>query len=284
MRVVYVDTLFSLNLAVDYFLLVLTAKVAGVYIKRSRLLASALVGALLAVLLYFPPLPKALALLLRLAVCCVTALAAFIGEPGKSWPRLLGIFVMVTLLLAGIVLGLSELGGGARMQNGVLYFEISGTVMALSFMAVYVLSGLVLGKGRASPGRSYQEVTAEMGERSVRFRALTDSGNLLRDPMSGRKVIVVESRAIAPLFGGMTGELLQSLDALAPETALEQLRRCGNTPFWLLPARTAAQNALMVVFRPEKLYIDGNLREDYILGLAGRQLEIGGDCRALMGV
>ena len=284
MRVVYVDTLFFLNLAVDYFLLVLTAKVAGVYIKRSRLLASALVGALLAVLLYFPPLPKALALVLRLAVCCVTALAAFIGEPGKSWPRLLGIFVMVTLLLAGIVLGLSELGGGARMQNGVLYFEISGTVMALSFMAVYVLSGLVLGKGRASPGRSYQEVTAEMGERTVRFRALTDSGNLLRDPMSGRKVIVVESRAIAPLFGGMTGELLQSLDALAPETALEQLRRCGNTPFWLLPARTAAQNALMVVFRPEKLYIDGNLREDYILGLAGRQLEIGGDCRALMGV
>lgn len=284
MRVVYVDTLFFLNLAVDYFLLVLTAKVAGVYIKRSRLLASALVGALLAVLLYFPPLPKTLALVLRLAVCCVTALAAFIGEPGKSWPRLLGIFVMVTLLLAGIVLGLSELGGGARMQNGVLYFEISGTVMALSFMAAYVLSGLVLGKGRASPGRSYQEVTAEMGERSVRFRALTDSGNLLRDPMSGRKVIVVESRAIAPLFDGMTGELLQSLDALAPETALEQLRRCGNTPFWLLPARTAAQNALMVVFRPEKLYIDGNLREDYILGLAGRQLEIGGDCRALMGV
>ena len=30
MRVVYVDTLFFLNLAVDYFLLVLTAKVAGV--------------------------------------------------------------------------------------------------------------------------------------------------------------------------------------------------------------------------------------------------------------
>ena len=170
------------------------------------------------------------------------------------------------------------------MQNGILYFEISGTVMVLSFTAVYVLSGLVLGKGRASPGRSYQEVTAEMGERSVRFRALTDSGNLLRDPMSGRKVIVVEGRAIAPLFDGMTGELLQSLEALAPETALEQLRRCGNTPFWLLPARTAAQNALMVVFRPEKLYIDGNLREDYILGLAGRQLEIGGDCRALMGV
>lgn len=86
MRVVYVDTLFFLNLAVDYFLLVLTAKVAGVYIKRSRLLASALVGALLAVLLYFPPLPKTLALLLRLAVCCVTALAAFIGEPEKLAP------------------------------------------------------------------------------------------------------------------------------------------------------------------------------------------------------
>ena len=48
MRVVYVDTLFLLNLLVDYFLLRLTASVGGVYPKFSRMFLGAMVGAILA--------------------------------------------------------------------------------------------------------------------------------------------------------------------------------------------------------------------------------------------
>ena len=51
MRVVYVDTLFFLNLAVDYLLLLLTARLSGVYRSRRRLALGAAVGALRAVAL-----------------------------------------------------------------------------------------------------------------------------------------------------------------------------------------------------------------------------------------
>ena len=56
MRVVYVDELFAVNLLLDYLLLVLTARLSGVFAPRLRLLLAAALGALLAVLLYFPQL------------------------------------------------------------------------------------------------------------------------------------------------------------------------------------------------------------------------------------
>ena len=74
MRVVYVDTLFFLNLLVDYLLLLLTARLAGVYRNRKWLAFGAAVGAVFAVLLYFPPIPVLPGLLLRGAVCAATVL------------------------------------------------------------------------------------------------------------------------------------------------------------------------------------------------------------------
>ena len=48
MRVVYLDTLFFLNLLVDYLLLLLTARLAGVYRNRKWLAFGAAVGAVFA--------------------------------------------------------------------------------------------------------------------------------------------------------------------------------------------------------------------------------------------
>ena len=284
MRVVYVDTLFLFNILVDYFLLLLTAKVAGVYAKRSRLLAGAAAGALFAVLLYFPPMPVLLAALLRAVTGGLTVIAAFGFQKKWSWLRLCGVFLLLTLLLAGAVMGLAACNGGNFLQNGVPYIEISIPVMLISFIAIYLLSGLVLGKGRAEIHRSWREVTVSEGAHQVCFRALVDSGNLLRDPLSGQRVIVLQADLAANLFDETGAALLRNLSCGASEEFLPKLCRCCKKAFWLLPMHTAAENGMLLVFRPERLYIDGALSEEYLLGLTTQTMEIGGDCHALMGV
>lgn len=284
MRVVYVDTLFLFNLLVDYFLLLLTAKVAGVYAKRSRLLAGGTVGALFAVLLYFPPMPVLLAAFLRAVTGGLTVAAAFGFRKKRWWLRLCGVFLLLTLLLAGMVMGLAVYIGGNFLQNGIPYFEISIPVMLVSFTLIYLLSGLVLGKGRAEISRSFREITVVEGAHQAQFRALVDSGNLLRDPLSGRRVVVLQADTAAELFDETGAALLRNLSCGSPEVLLPQLRRCCKTAFWLLPMHTAAENGMLLVFRPEKLYIDGIISEEYLLGLTPQTMEIGGDCQALMGV
>ncbi len=283
MRVVYLDTLFFLNFLTDYLLLLLTARVGGRYPKRSRLAAGAAVGAVFAVLLYFPPAPVAVGWLLRGVTCAGVVLTAFSGEAKSSWPRLCGIFLLLTVGLAGIVLGILLLGGaGVSLQNGVPYINISWTVLLASFIAIYGLSGWVLGKGRGSTARRTHEIQAQLGGKTTGFRVLEDSGNLLRDPISGRKVIVVQASVLEPMFGGELGPLLQKEGDL--ELQLSQLRqRCGAA-FWLIPARTVAQNCMLLAFHPEKLLVDGAASEEYLLGVTAQQLEIGGDCRGLIGV
>ena len=234
MQVVYVDTLFFLNLSVDYLLLLLTARIAGVYVQRRYLLLGAAVGAILAVLLFFPTLSEASGLLLR---------------------------------------------GGTS-----LYAEITGAVMLISFTVMFLLSGLVLGKGRAVPGRHWREIQAQTGKGNTTFRVLTDSGNLLRDPVSGRPVIVAESATLAPLLGLEPSVLAKLFREQSPDQALERLRQDCGMAFWLLPVRTVTQNGLMVVFRPEKLQVDGRVREDYLLGITDGKIDVGGDCCGLMGV
>jgi len=279
LRVIYVDTLFLLNFTVDYFLLFLTAKSAGLSPGRLRLLAGALTGAVFSVLLYFPPLPMALSLLCRITSGCVVVLVTFGTMPGARLARLCGSFLWMTFLLAGVVFLLSQTMNGISVQNGILYADLITAVMLPAFLLSYLLARLVLGRGRAAVNRAFHEVKATLGERTVQFRALEDSGNLLRDPISGCRVIVTDPAVLRPLLGE---EILLLLQA-RPIPQLDVLRsRCG-IPFWLLPAETAAGHGLFPVFRAEELYVDGRRTREYLLGLSLQPVDAGGDCRALMG-
>ena len=40
----------------------------------------------------------------------------------------------------------------------------------------------------------------------------------------------------------------------------------------------------MLVFRPDKLFLDGKPTSEYVIGLSTGQMEIGGDCHAVIGV
>lgn len=284
MRVVYVDTLFFLNLSVDYLLLLLTARLTGEYRSRSRLALGAVVGAILAVALYFPPIPTLIGLLLRGVVCTVTVLAAFGKRAVGRFVHLCGTFLFLTLVLAGAVFAVTAGKADGFVRNGILYADISATVMLISFMVMYLLSGVVLGKGKAQSGRAWQDVRLCAAAGEVRFRALCDSGNLLRDPISGRRVLLVQSTVAADLFDGPGKTLLQNLPDGQPEALLPQLRRCCKTPFWLLPVHTVNRESMILVFRPEQICINGKCTEEYLVGLSPNDLGIGEDCQGLIGV
>ena len=284
MRVIYVDSLFLLKFTVDYFLLRLTAAIGGIYPKIGRILLGAAVGALLAILLFFLPLSGWGALLFRAATCSLTVLAAFGRQSRYRWLRLCGLFLAVTLLAAGTAFGVAAQNSNVRQQNGVIYMDISIPVMAISFTMVFALSRVVFGKGRGEITRGYMEITAVKGEKQIAFRALKDSGNLLRDPVSGKRVLILQAETAAALFSGVGSILLQNLSKEPNEVDLEQLRRCCKTAFWLLPVHTAVQDGMILAFRPDELLLDGKPTLEYVIGLSAGRMEIGGDCHAVIGV
>lgn len=80
MDVIYLDSLFGLNLLIDYCLVLVSARVCGVVLHRWRYALAALIGALYAALMVLPGFGWLANGMMKLALGAAMALIAFGGE------------------------------------------------------------------------------------------------------------------------------------------------------------------------------------------------------------
>ena len=102
MTVVYVDTLFLLNLTIDYLLLRLSARICGQHVSTLRLALGALVGAVYALCAFLPQGHFLTHPLVKVAVGVALALTAFGGR--QRLLRLTLVFFACACALGGGVL------------------------------------------------------------------------------------------------------------------------------------------------------------------------------------
>ena len=284
MRVVYVDVLFMSNLAVNYLLLLLTARVSGVYTSRLRLLAGGALGAVFAVFLFFPELHPVVAVAARCLLCAAIVLVAFNREPLRVVRRVCLIFLALSFALAGGMVALITLLGttGLEARNGVPYFDLSLRMLLGASLGIYGLLGLIFGHGGMSAKSKSTEITLKNGENAVKLNGFTDTGNLLRDPIGGRRVIVVSPEIAAQLFPEAEGAL-SSYDA-DPAQLFSQLSAMRPGRFRLMPCKTAAGTGLMVAGKIDTIILDNKPAHGYLIGIAAHPLNTANGCRAIVGV
>ena len=117
--VVYLDRVLLLNLLVDYLLLLTTAQLAGIPLRRGRLALCAAVGALYAGAVFLPGLSWLSHPLCRTAGGAAMALAAWRRE-AHPW-RLTALFFLLAGGLGGLVLALGLASGSVAAYVGRLY-------------------------------------------------------------------------------------------------------------------------------------------------------------------
>lgn len=232
---VHAEAYFLWNAAMCLCALPLGGKLAGLPAPgRSALAASAgLAGALSLCALVLPPLQ----LLALGSLPCAVALCFRTHGLG---PCLRG---CVTTLGASLILG-----GGAQAltARGVPapFALLAGAGVAL---LVYLLATLL-------PGAlcDVRQVELRVDGNAVILPAMLDSGNLLRDPVTGLPVLVVPRKAARLLFPGV-----------------RDLSDLASLPlgFRLLNVRTAAGSALLPLFRPDecRLYLNGHSSQARLL-------------------
>lgn len=167
------------------------------------------------------PLPGVLRLMLLVTVSAAAPLTAWPGVPRRLTLRLMLLGLMLPLWLTGVM---------RLMQGAGLWGPVA---VLLGCLALRALPGLTTRTGPAPPCTS---VELRHGGRRLTLTALVDSGNLLRDSVTGLPVIVISRRAASRLM------------PLPPEGMLLPGMR-------LLSVRTISGAALMTVFRPEGVSI-----------------------------
>lgn len=227
---VYLDMVFFLNFLLNLLLLLGAAGATDTPAPLARLCAGAGLGAVYAVMTYLPGLSFLGNFLWRCVFLGLMLAAAF--GPGRNALRPGVVFV-----------GLSfALGGCMAHVPGPSFFLLLA-VAAVSCL----LCGLLPGNGR-----SLVPVRIVAGEKQLRLTALKDTGNTLRDPISGERVLVVQwSEGKRLLPGGISAD--------TPVDALAKLRRVApQVKPRLLPYRAVGQEqGLLLAVRCDKVTIGG---------------------------
>lgn len=249
MKTVYLDELFLLDLVVDYFLLLGTAKLLALPYRRRRFLAGAVLGAAWSCLALLPGLGwlKTPAMLPVLAAAMT--LAAF-GDQRRLFRSFAG-FLGVSALFGGAVYAASLLRGGGRPS-----LRLDMRVLVLSFALCWAAVSLLFKGSARRASRRVLDVTVERRGRAVRLRALEDTGNHLTDPITGCAAFVAEAGAVSSLFEPGEGPLLRGPPA-------EAVLRIPGTR--LLPcAGVTGGRHMLLAFRPDRVTVNGEERRDLI--------------------
>ncbi len=264
MKTLYLDEQFLLELVVDYFLLLGTAKICALPYRRLRFLAGAAVGAVWSGASFLPGLAWLDAPVMRLALAVCMTLAAF-GDQ-RHLLRCFGAFLAVSALFGGAVYAACLLRA-SRAGGSWPGLRLDMRVLVLAFAICWAAVSLLFRAGVKNASRRIRDVTVERAGRTVRLRALEDTGNSLVDPISGCAAFVAEPAALGGLFTGPEAELLRGPPAEAA------LRIPGTR---LIPYAGVGGGGLLLAFRPDRVIVDGRERRDLIAAVAAAPMGAGG--------
>lgn len=205
-QIIYGDILFLVNFSMDFLALYITGKIMHLKQKTVTHIIAAAIGAAYAVADVFYSGNSVIGTLLHISVSCLMCYIVF-GTGGiVFFFRSLLLFWAVSFTLGGTMtalFNLINLRRGHVFMNGNIT-EIYSEIPFLWIIIAAVLSGIIsVASGRLFKRKSIEKditVIAEFEGRRIEFQCMCDSGNLLREPVTGRPVIITGYSTLYPLL------------------------------------------------------------------------------------
>ena len=219
--VIYLDAFMGLNFLVDLFLLLGVNRLAGHPPGVRRAAAAAALGGGYAGACLMPGFSFLANGLWRMVSLGLMGWTAF-GTGRSGWRRSM-LFILLSMALGGLALSLNTAGAGLPLCAGGL--------------------ALLSRMGLRNGGRELLPIAVTYRGRTVRALALRDTGNTLRDPITGEAVTV-----LSPELGEGLG---------LPENAIWDPAGAMVPGLRLIPAKTVGGGGLLAAVRCESVTVGG---------------------------
>ncbi|HHY45036.1 MAG TPA: sigma-E processing peptidase SpoIIGA [Firmicutes bacterium] len=257
-RYIYWDVLLLTNLAVNYIILLAAGKLSYRNISHWRLALSSLLGSVYAVSALVVPLKAAYSLPARIAFGLFMVALSYPGARGIALLRVTLCFFLCSAVAAGTALALQSFGGRIAAQATLFQGEavVHWYVVAFSLAVLAALPVLANMNGYSSLRRlPLMTIEVSIGGKTLGLTGLVDTGNNLRDPVSGLPVIVIDWDALRNLMPpGVSAFFMSTWDAIPaglPETSV-------GTRLRLVPYESlSGKMGVLPGFRPDRLALVG---------------------------
>lgn len=230
----------ALNVSVSFLLLLGTSRLCGCVPRMGRAAAAALLGGVHAMICLFSGFYFLGNILWRVA--CIAAMSVIAFGWNKSTLRRTAVFGILNLAMSI----------DPTRKEGLWSVVLAAVgVVILCFTDIH---------GSGSSG-AYVPVELCYGDRSLQLTALRDTGNTLKDPLTGRPVLVVGAQAAKTLLGLSVEQLQKPVESmgLIPGLRLIPYRSVGQPGGMLLALKIPAmkigswRGSGLVAFAPHSI-------------------------------
>ena len=288
---IYLDVIFLENIVINYIMLYVTGIISKAQIKQKRLFWGALIGAIYSIIYYLFRLKIYSSFIIKIVLSIVIIYVAFNSTNLKELLKKVLLFYLSSFVFGGAAIAIIYMVNSQNItiQNGVLVGSYTLRTVLIGIVVAYFTIILAFKIIKISKKDLICEIVVTLNNKEIKTKALIDTGNLLKEPITNLPVIVMEHTL---LYDILPKEILNNVEKILggdfskiPENIKEEYSaKLKVIPFSSL----GKQNGMLLGIKAENLII--NLKEETrkidkaVIGIYNKSLTKNGEYRSLLGI
>ena len=290
---IYIDVVFLENLVMNSIILVASGIILKKKMKWIRIILASSLGAIYTIIGYISVLEIYSNLILKVILSILIIYIAFNPQTVKQlWKDVL-IFYLTSFVFGGVAFALIYVvkPQDILMKNGLFLgtYPLKTVLLAAIVAFIIIIAAFAIVKTKFSKKDMFCDVEVELNNKKIKTRAMIDTGNLLKEPITNTPVIVLEHTL---LYECVPKEILDNLESILGGELVkipEEIRNEYISRLKLIPfASLGKQNGMLVGIKANSLKIMQDEQEkeskNVIVGIYNKSLTKRGEYRALIGI
>lgn len=290
---IYIDIVLIENLIMNYIILFTTAVVLKIKVNHIRLILASLLGAGYSIIAYMGIIKVYSSIILKIILSVLIIYIAFNPQNIKKMCKDLLLFYLVSFVFGGAAFALIYIikPQNILMKNGLFLGTYTlKTVMLGTVVAFCIIIGaFAIIKNKISKKDMFCEIEILINQKKIKTKAMIDTGNMLKEPITNVPVIVVEHIL---LYSCMPKEILNNLKEIMGgdfknipcDIQEKYISKLKLIPFSSL----GKQNGMLIGIRPEYVKVitdeQEKINKNVIIGIYEKSLTKKGEYQALIGI
>lgn len=289
---IYIDIVIIENLIMNYIILCATGIVSKNKIRHLRLIMASLLGAIYSVVAYMKILEIYSNIVLKILLSVIIVYIAYNPQTVKKLWKTLVMFYLVSFVFGGVAFSLIYIikPQDIIMKNGLFLgtYPLKTVILAAIVAFILIIGVFKIVKSKISKKDMFKDIKINIEGKEVQVKAMVDTGNMLKEPISGKPVIVVEHTL---LYDILPKEILNNLEKILGgdiESLPDEIKNKYISKLKFIPfSSLGKQNGMLIGIKPtyvEVMQEENTKKEDVIIGIYNKSFTKNGEYRALIGI
>lgn len=290
---IYIDIIFLENLIMNSIILYATGIILKIKPKTIKVVISSAIGSIYAIITYVTEIEVYTSIILKAILAVIMVYVAFTPPNVKKMWKYIAIFYLTSFVFGGVTLYLIYYIRPQEVfiKNGIFVGKYILKVIMLGAIVAFIIIKISLKiiKTRISPKDMFCKITIKLNEKTIETKAMIDTGNLAKEPITNTPVVIVESTLLEDV---LPSKILNNIENILggdfsqiPEEMQEKyISKLRCIPFSSL----GKQNGMLLGIRANEIIVETDeekkISNNVIIGIYDKSLTKRGEYRALIGI